>query len=191
MSATTTNGRPPRRQLADEIDRMDRQMGDRLDRLDSIIDALAEGLPGAVTDACREGAREAVRTALVEVLSNPDLRTLLVPPAAAAGPRKPGLWGRNLSRGGGRDEQRPQFGVREHLDEGGADGLAGALAAGVGDRARQALGEGVDDRIEAVEAVAHLPVDPVDLVGQLLTRLAVGRRCRGHGVSPRGRVRVE
>jgi len=107
MSATSTANGKPRKQLADEIDRIDRQMGDRLDRLDSIIDALAEGLPGAVTDACREGAREAVRTALVEVLSNPELRALLVPPpapaqvaatAAPTGPRKPGLWGRIKAR---------------------------------------------------------------------------------------------
>ena len=48
MSAPTVTNGKPRKQLSDQ-----------LDRLDSIIDALAEGLPGAVTDACREGARAA------------------------------------------------------------------------------------------------------------------------------------
>ncbi|MFO0825298.1 MAG: hypothetical protein U0792_19615 [Gemmataceae bacterium] len=32
-----------------------KQLADQLDRLDEIIDGLAEGLPGAVTDAVREG----------------------------------------------------------------------------------------------------------------------------------------
>ncbi|MCE9561844.1 MAG: hypothetical protein K8U57_07300 [Planctomycetes bacterium] len=58
MSATSTlNGKPQRKQL-----------GDQLDRLDSIIDALAEGLPGAVADACRDGARLAVKDAIIEIL---------------------------------------------------------------------------------------------------------------------------
>jgi len=70
MSATmTTNGKPQRKQL-----------GDQLDRLDSIIDLLAEGLPGAVADACRDGARLAVKDAIIEILSNPELRALLTPP---------------------------------------------------------------------------------------------------------------
>lgn len=99
MTATatpSTNGRPQRKQL-----------GDQLDRLDSIIDALAEGLPGAVADACRDGARQAVKDVILELLTNPELRTLIaglappaqpfVPPPAApatAGPAKPSLWTR-------------------------------------------------------------------------------------------------
>lgn len=98
MTATatpSTNGRPQRKQL-----------GDQLDRLDSIIDALAEGLPGAVADACRDGARQAVKDVILELLTNPELRTLiagLAPPAqpsaapadpATAGPAKPSLWTR-------------------------------------------------------------------------------------------------
>jgi hypothetical protein len=91
MSATaTTNGRPQRKQLSEQLDRMD-----------SIIDALAEALPEAVADACREGARQAVRDAVVEILASPDLRTLisgptaarLAPPAEPA-PAKPGPWTR-------------------------------------------------------------------------------------------------
>ena len=95
MSATATlNGKPQRRQL-----------GDQLDRLDGIIDALAEGLNGAVADACGEATRMAVRDAVVEILTKPELRAMLVTPAAyvpAAAPipatppepKKPGLWSR-------------------------------------------------------------------------------------------------
>jgi hypothetical protein len=102
MTATatpSTNGRPHRKQL-----------GDQLDRLDSIIDALAEGLPGAVADACRDGARQAVKDVILELLTNPELRTLiagLAPPAQASAaepataarvtepaPTKPAFWGR-------------------------------------------------------------------------------------------------
>src|SRR6266545_2517249 len=102
MSATTTvtNGKP-RKQLSDQLDRMD-----------AILDALAEGLPGAVTDACREGARQAVKDAIIEVLTNPELRALIAPvraepvtvqapapattlePAFVPEPKKPGLWSR-------------------------------------------------------------------------------------------------
>ena len=98
MSATATmNGKPQRKQL-----------GDQLDRLDSIIDLLAEGLPGAVADACRDGARAAVKDAIIEILSNPELRAMLAPPrrdpaweavatppaAPPEEPKKPGLWSR-------------------------------------------------------------------------------------------------
>ena len=94
MSATATmNGKPQRRQLADQ-----------LDRLDGIIDALAEGLNGAVADACREGTRQAVRDVIIEIARNPELRAMLAPPAAYAPaaktsantpePKKPGLWSR-------------------------------------------------------------------------------------------------
>lgn len=95
MTATATmNGKPQRKQLADQ-----------LDRLDEIIDALAEGLNGAVADACREGTRLAVKDAIVEILTNPELRAMLVPqaayvPAAAPipttppEPKKAGLWSR-------------------------------------------------------------------------------------------------
>ncbi len=70
MSATATiNGKPQQR----------KQLTDQLDRLDSIIDLLAEGLPGAVADACRDGARAAVRDAVIEIITNPELRAMLAP----------------------------------------------------------------------------------------------------------------
>jgi hypothetical protein len=91
MSTTTANGRPQRKQLSDQ-----------LDRLDSIIDVLAEGLSQAVTDACREGTRAAVRDVLVEIATNPELRATfasLAPAPAAApnvqappAPKGAGLW---------------------------------------------------------------------------------------------------
>ncbi|HEX4609590.1 MAG TPA: hypothetical protein VH092_15430 [Urbifossiella sp.] len=73
MTATATNGRPGRRQLSDQLDRMD-----------TILDALAEALPEAVADATREGARQAVREVLLELLANPDLRAAVTGLAAAA-----------------------------------------------------------------------------------------------------------
>lgn len=98
MTATAScNGKPPRKQLADQ-----------LDRLDGIIDALADGLNQAVADAAREGTRLAVKDAIVEIMTNPELRALLAPaqpvPASAPvppppetvtpGPKKPGPWTR-------------------------------------------------------------------------------------------------
>jgi hypothetical protein len=97
MTATVTpNGKPQRKQLADQ-----------LDRLDGIIDALAEGLNEAVAEACREGTRLAVKDAVVEILTNPELRALLAPhapaasppaPAPVAEPKKPGVWSRIKAR---------------------------------------------------------------------------------------------
>ena len=94
MSATATatvNGKP-RKQLADQ-----------LDRLDSLIDCLAEGLNQAVADACREGARAAVREVLLELIANPDLlaavRPTPVPVATVTSgeppaPPAPSFWAR-------------------------------------------------------------------------------------------------
>ena len=82
MSATTTmNGKPQRKQLADQ-----------LDRLDGIIDALAEGLNQAVIDACREGTRLAVKDAIVEIMTNPELRAMLAPPRPASVPAAPPVY---------------------------------------------------------------------------------------------------
>ena len=86
MSTSTTNGRLPRKQLADQ-----------LDRLDAILDCLAGGLNEAVADAAREGTRLAVKDAIVEVLTNPDLRELVRKAQAETDvkkPAKPSLWAR-------------------------------------------------------------------------------------------------
>jgi hypothetical protein len=81
----TLNGKPPRKQL-----------GDQLDRLDGILDVLADALPQAVADACKEGAKQAVKDALLELLGNPDVRALLAggiapppPPAPTSPPADP------------------------------------------------------------------------------------------------------
>jgi hypothetical protein len=67
MSTTMApNGRPQRKQLSDQ-----------LDRLDGIIDTLADGLNRAVADAAREGSREAVREILTELLTNPDVLSMI------------------------------------------------------------------------------------------------------------------
>jgi hypothetical protein len=88
----TLNGKPTRKQL-----------GDQLDRLDGIIDVLADALPQAVADACKEGAKQAVKDALLELLGNPDVRILLAggvappPPPTPTSPPvdpKPSWWGR-------------------------------------------------------------------------------------------------
>ncbi len=96
MSATmTANGKPQRKQLADQLDRLDR-----------IIDALAEALPEAVSDAARDGTRAAVKDAILEILTNPELRALVQgaalpiapPPVAAPRVTTPGPWTRLKAR---------------------------------------------------------------------------------------------
>ena len=57
----TLNGRPQRKQLSDQ-----------LDRLDVMIDCLSDALPQAVADATREGSRQAVREVLTERFGNPE-----------------------------------------------------------------------------------------------------------------------
>ena len=66
-SATlSSNGRLPRKSLADQID-----------KLDSILDGLSEAIPEVIADSVRSATtqvvREAVSAAVKEVLSNPDL----------------------------------------------------------------------------------------------------------------------
>jgi hypothetical protein len=108
MSTTTLNGnmnnvKPTQR----------KQLSEQLDRLDNVIDGLVTGLPEAVTDAVRDGARAAIKDALIEIITNPELRALLVPvapampiptpmPAAPTAPppepKRPSLWSRIKSK---------------------------------------------------------------------------------------------
>ena len=97
MSATATVNGKPRKQLSDQLDRLDR-----------IIDALGDALPEAVTDACRDGAKQAVKDAIIEIMTNPELRGLLastsqpppipLPPPQDPAPPKPSFWSRVKSR---------------------------------------------------------------------------------------------
>ncbi len=88
-TATMPNVQPRRKQLSDQ-----------LDRLDSILEALSDGLNGAVADAAREGTRLAVKDAIVEIMTDPTLRTKLnqatAPeiPAELVKEDKPGFWKR-------------------------------------------------------------------------------------------------
>jgi hypothetical protein len=91
---TVSNSNPPRRQLSDQIDRLDR-----------VLDGLAEGLNSAVADAAREGTRLAVKDAIVEILTEPTLRARLhqatapEPPGDGDRPaRRPGFWARLKAR---------------------------------------------------------------------------------------------
>jgi len=90
MTTATLNDHKPRKQLSDQ-----------LDRLDGILDVLSEGLNGAVADATREGVRQAVKDAVIELMTDPTLRARLheataPEPAAEPAPpnRKPGFWAR-------------------------------------------------------------------------------------------------
>ena len=76
------NGTPQRKQLSDQ-----------LDRLDGIIDTLADGLAEAVRDAVTKGTATALQQVLLELLANPATRELLrqtlAPTAAPAEPAAP------------------------------------------------------------------------------------------------------
>jgi hypothetical protein len=65
MSTATLNGKPQRKQLSQQLDRMD-----------GLIDGLADALPEAVAEACRDGARQAVKEAVTELLTRPEFLTL-------------------------------------------------------------------------------------------------------------------
>jgi hypothetical protein len=81
MNGTTMNAKP-RKQLSDQLDRLDEQ----LQRADAVLDALADGLNAAVADAAREGVRQAVKEAVIELLMSPDLRLALHLATAPAQP---------------------------------------------------------------------------------------------------------
>jgi Flp pilus assembly protein TadB len=87
------NGKP-RRQLSDQLDRLDAQM----DRQDSILDALSAGLNEAVADAAREGVKEAVAAAVVELLTNIELRSALHKATAPPAEAKPNFWQRTKAK---------------------------------------------------------------------------------------------
>lgn len=85
MSATI-NGAPRRKQLSEQ-----------LDRFDALLDGLAEGLNDAIGDAVRDGTRLALKDAVIEILTDPTLRSKLQQasvserPAQASAPR-PGFF---------------------------------------------------------------------------------------------------
>jgi hypothetical protein len=94
MSATTVMNGKPKKQLADELDRMTGQ----LDRADAILDALSEGLNGAVAEAAKEGTRMAVKEAVIELLTDPDLRAALHRASAPTAETRTTRWERLKAR---------------------------------------------------------------------------------------------
>ena len=65
-----TNGKPQRKNLSTQID-----------RLDAMLDGLDQGLQGAITDAVKDAVSvavvEAVRATVMEIVTNPDVIALL------------------------------------------------------------------------------------------------------------------
>jgi hypothetical protein len=94
MTATILTNTKPRKQLADQLDRLDMQ----IERHDAILDALSEGLNGAVADAARDGTRLAVKDAVIELLTDPQLRAALHRASAPAAAAQPSVWARLRQR---------------------------------------------------------------------------------------------
>jgi hypothetical protein len=86
-TVNTLNGNPQRKQLSEQID-----------RLDTLLDGLSEGLNEAVTDAVREGTRLALKDAIVEIMTDPALRAKLHEATAPKLEKKPGFWARFKAR---------------------------------------------------------------------------------------------
>lgn len=84
MNPTVFNGRQP------PSPHQRKQLSDQLDRFDLILDGLAEGLQGAITDAARDGTRMAVKDAICEVMNDPTLRAVFEKLAQPV-PEKPTL----------------------------------------------------------------------------------------------------
>ena len=151
-AAPATNGNPRRKQLSDQLDRMD-----------AILDVLAEGLPGAVADACRDGARLAIKDALVQVLTDPELRALVAPvppePAPAevppAGPPEPAPAG-------------PWSGIKA------AFARIRAAVTGAADKARGAAADQCKVAGEAVTAVGRATGEVLNRRRVLWVSLGVG-----------------
>jgi hypothetical protein len=129
MTTTTTDNDMPRR----------KQLSDQLDRLDGILDALGEGLNEAVADAAWEGTRLALKDAIVEIMTDATLRATLhraTAPEPANEParpgKQPGLWQR-LKAGVGRAAKSVQHMAANavNLARRGANAVANAAVDGV------------------------------------------------------------
>jgi hypothetical protein len=94
MSVATVNNGRPRKQLSNQLDRLDEQ----LLQVDRVLDALSDGLDGAVRDATKEGTRMAVKEAIVELLTSPDLRQALHHASTLPAEAKPSFWSRLKSK---------------------------------------------------------------------------------------------
>jgi hypothetical protein len=94
-TASVLNGKPRK------------QLSEQLDRFDALLDGLSDGLSEAVADAARAGTRLAVKDAIVEILTDPTLRTQLhqaTAPSPLPAESKPSFWAKlksSASRLGG------------------------------------------------------------------------------------------
>jgi hypothetical protein len=108
-----------------------KQLSEQLDRLDAILDALSEGLNSAVADAAREGTRLAVKDAVISIMTDVNLRAQLhlatAPEPPAEPTRKPGFWARLKAKAGqaGKAVSR----MATHIGEGSARAARTAVAA--------------------------------------------------------------
>ena len=90
LTATSTNDRPQRKQLCDQ-----------LDRLDTILDGLGDALNDSIADAVRTGTLLAVKEAIIEILTDPNLRPKLLDSAAnqqVVSTKRPGLLSRLVAK---------------------------------------------------------------------------------------------
>jgi hypothetical protein len=142
-TATIPNAKPPRKQLSDQ-----------LDRLDSILDGLGDGLNGAVADAAREGTRLAVHDAIVEMMTNPTLRTKLHQSTAPETPAEPV-----------HANEKPSFWKRMKA-------YAGQAVESVGHMASNAM-TAVKDKVKALSQKAAETVQSIRDLGTLKTTVLV------------------
>jgi hypothetical protein len=83
---TTNTINRPRKNLADQIDRLDSLLDGLADNLN---EAVASSVQQAVAAAVKEAVTTGVTQAIVEVLTNPELQQLLRPPTTPAPPPSP------------------------------------------------------------------------------------------------------
>jgi hypothetical protein len=133
MTATTSNNRPQRKQLSEQ-----------LDRLDSMLDGLSDGLNSAVAEATREGTRLALKDALVEIMTDPALRAKLhqatgPEPVDESASAKPGILER-ATGGMRRMSEAICRGTAKLMESGRAQAKSLARTASEGVKAARALG---------------------------------------------------
>src|SRR5262249_44818707 len=82
MSTTNVNGRPQRKTLANQLDRLDTI-------LDGFADALNEAVADAVKQAVTVGVREGLQVATQQLMTNPELLRALAAQTAPAPTHQP------------------------------------------------------------------------------------------------------
>lgn len=145
MTTATLNGDKPQR----------KQLSEQLDRLDNILDTLSEGLNGAVADAAGQAIHLALKDALVEIMTDPNLRARLHQATAPESPHEPS-----------QPAKRPGFWAR-------LKAKAGQTVAAVGHTVSQAV-HGAARRVQAIAAAAAEKVRAIGDLGRLKELVQVG-----------------